>query len=112
MPEVVFCQGKTPDQVVAIVGRLLTTGPRPGDACFRRDRRGRPGRVPQARWHQAGRRSGGDAVPLSAARAPFVAVVTAGTSDIPVAEEAALTLEFLGHLSGASTTWASPASTG
>ena len=23
MPEVVFCQGKTPDQVVAIVGRLL-----------------------------------------------------------------------------------------
>ena len=24
MPEVVFCQGKTADQVVAIVGRLLT----------------------------------------------------------------------------------------
>jgi len=28
--------------------------------------------------------------------APYVAVVTAGTSDLPVAEEAALTLEFLG----------------
>ena len=24
MPEVVFCQGKTPEQVVAIIGRLLT----------------------------------------------------------------------------------------
>ena len=24
MPEVVFCQGKTPAEVVAIVGRLLT----------------------------------------------------------------------------------------
>ena len=40
----------------------------------------------------------GDIVtPPSAADAPFVAVVTAGTSDIPVAEEAALTPEFLGH---------------
>ena len=53
---------------------------------------------PQARWHQAARVIAlGEAAPPSAANAPFVAVVTAGTSDIPVAEEAALTLEFLGH---------------
>jgi hypothetical protein len=99
MPEVVFCQGKTPDQVVAIVGRLLTNE---GRALATRAPVETAEAVlaayPQARWHQAARIIAlGEAVPPTAADAPFVAVVTAGTSDIPVAEEAALTLEFLGH---------------
>ena len=100
MPEVVFCQGKTPEQVVTIVGRLLSNEGRAlatrasvetGEAVM--------AAYPQARWHQAARviALGEAAAPPCAADAPFVAVVTAGTSDIPVAEEAALTLEFLGH---------------
>jgi len=99
MPEVVFCQGKTPAQVVAIVGRLLTNE---GRALATRASVETAEAVltayPQAHWHQAARviALGDFAAPPSAA-APFVAVVTAGTSDIPVAEEAALTLEFLGH---------------
>jgi len=100
MPEVVFCQGKTPEQVVAIVGRLLT---HEGRALATRASTETAEAVlaayPQARWHQDARviALGESAAPPSAADAPFVAVVTAGTSDIPVAEEAALTLEFLGH---------------
>ena len=37
MPEVVFCQGKTPAQVVTIVADSGQRGPRPGDARLRRD---------------------------------------------------------------------------
>ena len=56
MPEVVFCQGKTPEQVVAIVGRLLSNEGRAlatrasvetGEAVM--------AAYPQARWHQAAR---------------------------------------------------------
>ncbi len=100
MPEVVFCQGKTPTQVVEIVGRLLT---HEGRALATRASAETAAAVvavyPEARWHQAARviSLGDVAAPPCSAEAPFVAVVTAGTSDIPVAEEAALTLEYLGH---------------
>ena len=40
-----------------------------------------------------------------------IVVACAGTSDLPVAEEAALTAEFYGNESIASTTWVSPACT-
>lgn len=100
MPEVVFCQGKTPAQVVAIVGQLLA---QEGRALATRASAEAAQAVlaayPAARWHEAARiltLGQADAGPCPEA-APFVAVVTAGTSDIPVAEEAALTLEFLGH---------------
>jgi pyridinium-3,5-biscarboxylic acid mononucleotide synthase len=100
MPEVVFCQGKTPAQVVAIVGRLLTIE---GRALATRASAEIAEVVlaayPQARWHQTARviALGNIVAPAHVADAPFVAVATAGTSDIPVAEEAAVTLEFLGH---------------
>jgi NCAIR mutase (PurE)-related protein len=100
MPEVVFCQGKTAEQVVVIVGRLLA---KEGRALATRAPTETAEAVqaayPQARWHAAARviTLGEVATPPCAEDAPFVAVVTAGTSDIPVAEEAALTLEFLGH---------------
>ena len=56
MPEVVFCQGKTPEQVVAIVGRLLTNE---GRALATRASVETAEAVlaayPQARWQQAAR---------------------------------------------------------
>ena len=100
MPEVVFCQGKTPAQVVEIVGRLLA---KEGRAFATRASAETAAAVlaahPEARWHEAARviALGDIPAPPCSAETPFVAVVTAGTSDIPVAEEAALTLEFLGH---------------
>lgn len=100
MPEVVFCQGKTPEQVVAIMGRMLTTEGRAlGTRASIETAQAVLAAHPGARWHQAAHVLALGDLPAAPAdeAAPFVAVVTAGTSDIPVAEEAALTLEFLGH---------------
>lgn len=99
MPEVVFCQGKTPEQVVAIMGRMLTKEGRAlGTRASVEIAQAVLAAYPRARWHEAARVLAlGELPPTPDEDAPFVAVVTAGTSDIPVAEEAALTLEFLGQ---------------
>jgi NCAIR mutase (PurE)-related protein len=100
MPEVVFCQGKTPEQVVEITRRLLAKEGRvlatratqeTADAVLRA--------FPEAWWHMAARIiTLGNETTLRRSDDPsYVSVVTAGTSDVPVAEEAALTLDFLGH---------------
>ncbi len=99
MPEVILCQGKTPEQVVAIVSRMLT---KEGRVLATRASVETAQSVlaahEGARWHELARvLTLGDLPPAPPEDAPFVAVVTAGTGDIPVAEEAALTLEFLGH---------------
>jgi hypothetical protein len=96
-PEVVFGAGKTLEQIEGIAARLLEAGQgvlitrttHDVQVCLER-------RWPQATWHAAAR-----CVSVTGARAPErlpgrAAVVCAGTSDVPVAEEAALTLEFHG----------------
>jgi NCAIR mutase (PurE)-related protein len=95
-PEVIFCPGKTKEQIVHIAGHI----------------RGREGRVMAARASvevaEAVREAFPDAVYYDAARviviggpAPqsgrgTVLVVSAGTADIPVADEAAVTAETMG----------------
>ncbi len=99
MPEVVFCQGKTPAQVVDIIGRLLANERRAlATRASTETAEAVLAAYPQGVWHAAARviTLGNAATPPCAADTSFVVVVTAGTSDIPVAEEAALTLEFLG----------------
>ena len=100
MPEVVFCQGKAPEQVVQIVGQLLQ---RQGRALATRASAQVAQAVlaahPDARYHELARvltvqTAGEDA---RRDRPHYAAIATGGTCDIPVAEEAALTLEFLGH---------------
>jgi pyridinium-3,5-biscarboxylic acid mononucleotide synthase len=96
--EVIFCQGKTADQVIQIIGqmlqhegRVLATRVLPDIAHAVLQT------FPQARHHAPARIiSIGPALPAKD-DARYVAVATAGTSDIPVAEEAALTLEFWGR---------------
>ncbi len=98
IPEAVYCPGKEPQQIVAIVRRMvesrslaLATRATPEiHARIREELRGTPVRYfPKARIVVAG------AVPK--ARRGHVLVVTAGTSDIPVAEEACVTAEILGN---------------
>jgi NCAIR mutase (PurE)-related protein len=94
--EVVFCQGKTPAQVTTIVERLLGSGAnvlatRAAPEVFAAVKAA----VPEARYNVAGR------VISVTRRAPArtsgsVLVMTAGTADIPVAEEAVETLRALG----------------
>lgn len=95
-PEVIFGAGKTPAQVTAIAERIAAHGQgvlvtRVSQAAQAALRQG----FPRARCHELARCvvvPGAPAEPLPGR----AAVVCAGTSDVPVAEEAALTLEFLG----------------
>lgn len=95
MAEVIFCQGKTPLQAARIFQKMQEHGPvmatRADAAHFRAVRR----MCPKAVYHQEARLITNLKVkPLK--EGPYVAVLTAGTADIPVAEEAALTAEIMG----------------
>lgn len=94
-PEVIFCEGKTRAQVVAIARGLLRTGttllatrvePEVARALLKLDRR--------AVFHELAR------LVIIQKRHPEpkgdILVVTAGTADIPVAEETRLTAEVMG----------------
>ena len=100
--EVVFCPGKTPEQVAAILRRLLdhhgrALGTRATPELARQVRERLPAAAydPVSRLIALGWRQDRDGHGEPQAGAG-VMVVTAGTSDLPVAEEAAQTLEFLG----------------
>ena len=96
-PEVVLGEGKSPEQVAIIAqslaarsDRLLVT--RADIAMYQAVKE----RVPEAVYHVAAR-----AVTLDRSREPRrpgIAVCCAGTSDVPVAEEAAVTAELMGSV--------------
>ena len=94
-PEVIFCEGKTRAQVLAIARGLLKKGgpllatraePEIGRALTRLD--------PRAVYHELAR------VVVLEQRQPIlegdIHIITAGTSDIPVAQEARFTAEIMG----------------
>nr|BAL56335.1 hypothetical protein HGMM_F36B04C38 [uncultured Acetothermia bacterium]BAL60124.1 hypothetical protein HGMM_OP4C760 [Candidatus Acetothermum autotrophicum] len=94
--EAVFCLGKTPEQIAAIM-RELRTKTEPVLATRATPEQARAVRelLPDAIYHEQAR-----LLTLGAPKAPkggTVLVVTAGTSDIPVAEEAAVTAHYLGN---------------
>lgn len=96
LPEVIFSPGKSADQIARIMGRLNEAGQnafatRVDPATARRVRK----RIPDAVYHAEARALTRDVVPLPPAIGG-VAVVCAGTTDIPVAAEAALTARRLG----------------
>jgi NCAIR mutase (PurE)-related protein len=96
-PEVVFGAGKTRAQVVEIVEKLAARAP---NVLVTRTDEGTYGEVrnvcTEAEWHASARmiRIRRDTEERGVGT---ILVVTAGTSDIPVAEEAALTAEALGN---------------
>ncbi len=96
-PEVVFCAGKTVQQAAQIIARLAANHPRvlathASQEQFHAARR----LVPALRYHELARAIYLDRLPR-APRCPGVAIVAAGTSDLPVAEEARLTAHLMGH---------------
>lgn len=95
-PEVVFGQGKTPDQVVEIVQRLSERNDRVlvTRVTPEMSREVLP-RIPELVYHPAARILVLDQHP-DRVKKPGVFVLTAGTADIPVAEEAALTADLMG----------------
>jgi pyridinium-3,5-biscarboxylic acid mononucleotide synthase len=99
-PEVVFCEGKTPEQIVAICERLAAMsggflGTRCGEPQAAAVRRAFPGAV----WSPVARTVHllPEGTPEAPPDAGTILVVSAGTSDLPVAEEAAVVAEVFGH---------------
>ncbi|MFG0315722.1 MAG: nickel pincer cofactor biosynthesis protein LarB [Planctomycetota bacterium JB042] len=97
-PEVVLCEGKRPDDAAAIAAELASRADRvlltrADEACWEAVRT----TCPTAVRHERARaitieRDGAERPPGKG----LVAVVTAGTADIPVAEEARVTAELMG----------------
>ncbi|NPV07138.1 MAG: nickel pincer cofactor biosynthesis protein LarB [Anaerolineae bacterium] len=96
-PEVVFAQGKTPEQVALIMSRLAANGSlalatRASAAHFEAVKE----RMPESRYYDGARViATGD--PPEAKGDRYIAVVSAGTSDSPVAEEAVVTARYFGN---------------
>jgi NCAIR mutase (PurE)-related protein len=97
-PEVVFAQGKTPAQVATIVERLARVNgnviaSRATPEMYEATR----ALVPDAQYHELARMIVVRRKEVAVDQDRFILVMTAGTSDIPVAEEAALTAEIMGN---------------
>jgi hypothetical protein len=100
LPEVIYAAGKSPAQVAEIFARMAQGNPAPGGSVIA-TRAGAEAfaavskLVPCAKYHPEARIIGLSAASPAPA-AGRIAVVCAGTSDLPVAEEAAVTAEYLG----------------
>lgn len=96
-PEVVFCQGKRIEHSVAILKRLSEgTGPVMGTRATPQLFEAVHAVVPEARYNDLARTIIYEPIPLPK-RPGRIMVITAGTADIPVAEEAAVTAELMGN---------------
>jgi NCAIR mutase (PurE)-related proteins len=96
-PEVIFCPGKTKEQIQTIIQAMMA-----GEANILATRASEENYAavkkvcPAAVYHPLAR-----TITLERKKLPlpesYIAVVTAGTSDLPVAEEAAVTAEIFGN---------------
>jgi len=97
-PEAVYCEGKTPEQVALIVQKLneeqhAVLATRADTATYQAVKE----KVPEAQYFKDARLI---IIKKNVAEPDpdrFILVMTAGTTDIPVAEEAALTAELMGN---------------
>jgi NCAIR mutase (PurE)-related protein len=96
-PEVVFCQGKQPQQIASIVEKLLTgcqnvLATRADRAAFEAVKCV----IPNAIYHELA-----GCITIEREQKPRylskILVISAGTADLPVAEEAAVTAEIMGN---------------
>ena len=96
-PEVIFGPGKTADQVAGIAKVILENDPvLLVSRATEEQWRAVAALFPEARWHATAR-----CITVERTKLPVldghVAVICAGTSDTPVADEAAVTLEIFGN---------------
>jgi NCAIR mutase (PurE)-related protein len=98
-PEVIYCAGKTVAQVEGIVKNMLEVG----DTNVLATRASAEitqaivNLYPEAEWNPSARTIVIRRKPVEKTAGRKILVVTAGTSDIPVADEAVVTAEFLGN---------------
>lgn len=94
-PEVIFCPGKTKEEILTIMQRLANEYPnilatRANEEIYELIKSA----LPDARYHPQARAIFLEREPRE--KKGQIALVSAGTSDLPVAEEAALTAEIAG----------------
>jgi len=96
-PEVIFGQGKTPEQVAGIIGFMLThenniLATRVNEEIYEKVRE----ICPDAVYNSMARTITVKRIETTEPKT-FISIITAGTSDLPVAEEAAVTAEIFGN---------------
>ena len=96
-PEVIFCAGKTVEQSEGIIRLMYERGSnvlatRVQEALWQRIKE----QYPEAKYNQVARTIAICRNPVSVT-STYIAVVTAGTADIPVSEEAAVTAVLFGN---------------
>jgi NCAIR mutase (PurE)-related protein len=97
-PEVIYCAGKTPQQVAQITQQLAAHHPRVlGTRATREHFAAAREVVDDVQYDEPARCLWMDRNP-GRNRQSGVLLIAAGTSDFPVAQEAARTLDFLGHV--------------
>jgi NCAIR mutase (PurE)-related protein len=98
-PEVIYCPGKTPEQIIEIFGNLAERGnnvlaTRAEHSVF--EKLAQTNRFPNAKYKKQAR-----AIILEQKKLEpsenVIPIVTAGTADLPVAEEAKVTAEIMGQ---------------
>ncbi len=96
-PEVIFCQGKTNEQVAQIAARLADRSPQVlGTRATPEQFAAAQQEVSDLQYHELARCIWLDRDPKRQ-RHEGVVAVAAGTTDLPVLEEALLTLDLMGH---------------
>ena len=96
MPEVIYGASKTPEQIVAIMRALNESGQNAFATRITPEQAlNIAAEMPSASYYKDARIITCDVVPLPEQKG-LVAVLCAGTSDMPVAEEAAITAERMG----------------
>ena len=98
-PEVIYCQGKTPEQTADIFAHLYSRSDKNiiASRAAQEHYTAVLAKTPQALYDETAHMiyAKRDKTPVDQKR--FVLVLTAGTSDIPVAREAGLTAELMGN---------------
>jgi NCAIR mutase (PurE)-related protein len=97
-PEVIYCSGKTAIQVAEIARSLRQRNDRVlATRASREAYEAVLSVAPEAIYHDTARIITITERPMTSIYTGYIAVLTGGTADLPVAEEAAITLEIMGH---------------
>ncbi|MDR0835548.1 MAG: nickel pincer cofactor biosynthesis protein LarB [Tannerella sp.] len=98
-PEIIYCAGKTVEQVEGIIKNMLEVGE--SNVLATRANAEMADAVkkvyPDAEWNPAARTIVIKRFPIEKTGKGKILIITAGTSDMPVADEAMVTAQFLGN---------------
>ena len=97
-PEMIYCQGKTPEQISEIALRISQNkhdvlATRADQKAYQAIKKV----LKKAKYHETAKIVAVQKEPRRLLSGSLISIITAGTADLPVAEEAAVTAQFLGN---------------